>query len=110
MSRQRKARQRGRLRHVDHVVAVVDRALARQGLACKATERWKAEMPTEAEMRPKDKYTMFGRYEKDYRKSIHSEFLGSGAVRCGLIAGRIAKMDESVAEAEPAGLLGDGRA
>jgi hypothetical protein len=42
-------------------------------MKCKATERWKTEMPTEAEMRPKDKYTMFGRYEKDYRKGIHSE-------------------------------------
>ncbi len=87
MSRQRKARHRGRLRHVDRVVAIVDSALAKQGLKCKAMERWKAEMPTEAEMRPKDKYTMFGRYEKDYRKSIHSEFCfweGAGVDADGL--------------------------
>ena len=36
-------------------------------------ERWKEEMPTEAEMRPKDKYTMFDRKEKRYRKGIHSK-------------------------------------
>jgi len=36
-------------------------------------ERWKAEMPIEQEMVPKDKYTMFDRKEKKYRKGIHSE-------------------------------------
>ena len=30
-------------------------------------------MPTEKEMRPKDKYTMFDRKEKNYRKGVHSE-------------------------------------
>jgi hypothetical protein len=35
-------------------------------------ERWKAEMPTEQEMLPKDKYTIFDRKEKRYRKGIHS--------------------------------------
>jgi hypothetical protein len=36
-------------------------------------------MPSEGEMVPKDKYTMFDRKEKRYRKGIHSEFslLGS---------------------------------
>jgi len=34
-------------------------------------ERWKKEMPTEAEMLPKDKYTIFDRKEKRYRKGIH---------------------------------------
>ena len=43
-------------------------------------ERWKAEMPTEAQMQPRDKYTMFDRKEKRYRKGIHSMFFlfGSG--------------------------------
>ena len=35
-------------------------------------ERWKEEMPTEQEMLPKDKYTIFDRKEKKYRKGIHS--------------------------------------
>lgn len=41
----------------------------------KILERWKEEMPTEGEMRPKDKYTMFDRKEKGYRKGIHSQSL-----------------------------------
>ena len=72
-----KRRQRKRLRLVDNVVAVVDAALKRN---MKETipnlERWKAEMPTEEEMRPKDKYTMFDRKEKNYRKGVHSEYCG----------------------------------
>jgi hypothetical protein len=72
LSRTQKARQRKRLRAVDAVVATVDGALARAGLSLKALERWKEEMPREEEMRPKDKYTMFDRKEKGYRKGIHS--------------------------------------
>lgn len=68
-----KARQRKRLRAVDTVVAVVDTALKKQGSSMKEVERWKAEMPREEEMRPKDKYTIFDRKEKRYRKGIHSE-------------------------------------
>lgn len=56
------------------MVATVDRALASQGLTTKAVERWKEEMPTEQEMLPRDKYTMFDRKEKKYRKGIHSKF------------------------------------
>lgn len=37
----------------------------------KLIERWKAEMPTEQEMLPRDKYTMFDRKAKRYRKGIH---------------------------------------
>jgi hypothetical protein len=40
----------------------------------KKVVRWKAEMPVEAEMLPKDKYTVFNRTVKRYRKGIHSEF------------------------------------
>ncbi|KAG4437766.1 hypothetical protein IFR05_006751 [Cadophora sp. M221] len=70
LSKFQKARQRKRLRAVDTVVAVVDRALAKQGETMKAVERWKDEMPIEQEMVPKDKYTIFDRKEKKYRKSI----------------------------------------
>jgi hypothetical protein len=41
-----------------------------------SVERWKKEMPTEAEMLPKDKYTIFDRKEKRYRKGIHSKLPG----------------------------------
>ena len=43
------------------------------GLTTKSVERWKAEMPTEAQMLPRDKYSMFDRKEKGYRKGVHSE-------------------------------------
>jgi hypothetical protein len=75
LSKHQKARQRGRLRHVDKVVATVNNALAKQGIKTAAVERWKADMPTEEEMLPKDKYTIFDRKEKKYRKGIHSELL-----------------------------------
>lgn len=74
LSRPQKARQRARLRHIDKVVAIVDNALQKQGLKMNSVERWKKEMPTEAEMLPKDKYTIFDRKEKRYRKGIHSKF------------------------------------
>jgi hypothetical protein len=59
-------------------VAVVDRALQKQGITTKAVEWWKGEMPVEQEMVPKDKYTIFDRKEKKYRKSIRSKFSGLG--------------------------------
>lgn len=45
----------------------------KQSMTAKALERWKDEMPREDEMWPKDKYTIFDRKEKKYRKGIHSE-------------------------------------
>ncbi|KAL8858328.1 MAG: hypothetical protein Q9178_005191 [Gyalolechia marmorata] len=71
LSAPQKARQRKRLRAVDTVIAVVDNALRKQGNTLKEMERWKVEMPREEEMRPKDKYTVFDRKEKKYRKGIH---------------------------------------
>lgn len=46
---------------------------ARKTGTIKLIERWKAEMPTEAEMLPRDKYTMFDRKAKHYRKGVHSK-------------------------------------
>ncbi|KAJ5129897.1 uncharacterized protein N7515_005936 [Penicillium bovifimosum] len=66
-----KARQRKRLRSVDRVVDTVSAALERNGQTSKAVNRWFAEMPREEEMLPKDKYTLFDKKEKSYRKSIH---------------------------------------
>ncbi|KAL2047387.1 hypothetical protein N7G274_001408 [Stereocaulon virgatum] len=72
LSSPQKRRQRKRLRLVDNVVATVDAALKRQNMESgRNLVRWKEEMPTEEEMRPKDKYTMFDRKEKKYRKGIH---------------------------------------
>ncbi|KAI1661787.1 mitochondrial ribosomal protein L31 [Daldinia decipiens] len=71
LSKFQKARQRKRLRGVDSVVDTISIALAKKGETLKALETWKETMPTEAEMLPKDKYTMFDRKEKRYRKGIH---------------------------------------
>lgn len=57
------------------MVATLDKALAKQGKTLPSVERWKTEMPTEEMMVAKDKYTMFDRKEKKYRKGIHSMFL-----------------------------------
>ncbi|KAK3070732.1 hypothetical protein LTR53_009930 [Teratosphaeriaceae sp. CCFEE 6253] len=44
---------------------------ARHEGTIKLIERWKAEMPTEQEMLPRDKYSMFDRKAKGYRKGVH---------------------------------------
>jgi Mitochondrial ribosomal protein L31 len=57
------------------VVDTVSAALQRNGIVTtKAVERWYEEMPREEEMLPKDKYTIFDKKEKRYRKGIHSEY------------------------------------
>jgi hypothetical protein len=69
----------------------------------KSIERWNAEMPTEAEMRPKDKYTFFDKKEKGFRKGVHGMFFkrcfldlwdSNGRRDWVLMRNRIAKVDE----------------
>ena len=77
-------------------------------------------MPSEEEMVPRDKYTIFDRKEKRYRKGIHSELYptpfslllgGVVKVECGrgqweerrssradVECGRVAEVDKGVAE------------
>lgn len=62
------------MRSVDRVVDTVSAALQRNGETTKMVERWYKEMPREEEMLPKDKYTIFDKKEKKYRKGIHSMF------------------------------------
>ncbi|KAI5787503.1 mitochondrial ribosomal protein L31-domain-containing protein [Pyronema domesticum] len=71
MSTPQKYRQRQRLRRVDRIVDCLENALAKTGTKIAAIDRWRAEMPTEAEMEPKDKYTIFDRNARKYRKGIH---------------------------------------
>lgn len=116
LSKFQKRRHRLRLRAVDSVVATLDAALAKKGQTLEAIERWKAEMPVEEEMLPRDKYTMFDRKEKKYRKGIHSmtvalsfsmlNFRGTIADAGGFA--RIAKVDESFAESQPSWILNAG--
>lgn len=111
LSKFQKRRQRMRLRAVDSVVATLDAALAKKGETLESVERWKREMPTEAEMVPRDKYSIFDRKVKGYRKGIHSEFFSRVATpevdwfersADGL---RTAEVDEGLAAGQPARLL-----
>ncbi|CAJ0630903.1 6464_t:CDS:2 [Entrophospora sp. SA101] len=66
MSRTRKANVRKRLKAVDRVISV----LVKSGVECKALEELK-KLPKESKMKPRDKYTVFSRTSKHYRKSFH---------------------------------------
>ena len=50
-------------------------------------------MPREEEMKAKDKYSMFDRKEKRYRKVIRSKFL-PGSCGCGEVGCGVGEMDE----------------
>jgi hypothetical protein len=73
----------------------------------KKVERWKMEMPTEEEMLPKDKYTVFDRKVKRYRKGIHSTCGDSRAAQCWteLTQSRGAKVDKGQPETQSPGFL-----
>lgn len=100
------------------MIDTLDKALKKQGETLKALDVWKETMPTEAEMLPKDKYTMFDRKEKRYRKGIHSK-CGFDVLRgfeviythcyteCAdhVRFSRAAEVDESFSESKPAWLL-----
>jgi hypothetical protein len=118
LSKFQKRRHRLRLRAVDDVVATLDSALAKKGQTLESIERWKAEMPTEAEMLPRDKYTMFSRTAKRYRKGIHSMFEPAlpgnewmrrdrvgNCCRGANVRRRAAQVDKGVPENQPARFL-----
>ncbi|RUP44460.1 mitochondrial ribosomal protein L31-domain-containing protein [Jimgerdemannia flammicorona] len=66
LSTTRKANIRKRLKAVDEVIRVV----ADSGVQCKALDEAQT-LPTESEMSPRDKYTVFSRHAVGYRKSMH---------------------------------------
>jgi hypothetical protein len=66
MSATRKANVRKRLRAVDDVIATIEQS----GVKCKALDEALA-LPKESEMQAREKYTVFSRSAKGYRKSIH---------------------------------------
>ena len=53
----------------DRMTTAIDEA--RRTGTIKLIEHWKAQMPTEGEMLAKDKYSMFDRKAKGYRKGVH---------------------------------------
>ncbi|KAI0362671.1 mitochondrial ribosomal protein L31 [Trametes cingulata] len=66
LSRTRKANVRARLKQVDSVIEAVKES----GVQCAALTK-ALELPKEHEMPPRDKYTVFSRRAKGYRKGIH---------------------------------------
>jgi hypothetical protein len=73
LSGPRKQRVRERLRNVDGVIE----AIQKSGVNCSALER-ALQLPKEGEMLPKDKYTVFSRTARDFRKSVHKVSILSG--------------------------------
>ncbi|CAL1704139.1 unnamed protein product [Somion occarium] len=66
LSPTRKANARARLKKVDAVIE----AVRASGVECAALNK-ALELPKEHEMPARDKYTVFSRYERGYRKGIH---------------------------------------
>ncbi|KAG8780306.1 hypothetical protein FRB91_006880 [Serendipita sp. 411] len=66
LSKTRKANQRKRLKLVDNVIETVRAS----GVQCNALTK-ALELPKEHEMPAKDKYTIFSRNSRGYRKGIH---------------------------------------
>ncbi|KAA1135184.1 hypothetical protein PGTUg99_050127 [Puccinia graminis f. sp. tritici] len=66
LSSTRKANLRKRLREVDSVIQAVQES----GVQCEALTK-AMELPTEADMTPRDKYFVFSARSKGYRKGIH---------------------------------------
>ncbi|EPT05894.1 hypothetical protein FOMPIDRAFT_84008 [Fomitopsis schrenkii] len=62
----RKANVRKRLKRVDSVIE----AVRASGVECASLTK-ALELPKEHEMAPRDKYTVFTRWERGYRKGIH---------------------------------------
>ncbi|KZT65440.1 mitochondrial ribosomal protein L31 [Daedalea quercina L-15889] len=66
LSPTRKANVRKRLKRVDSVIETVRAS----GVECAALTK-ALQLPKEHEMLPRDKYTVFTRWERGYRKGIH---------------------------------------
>jgi hypothetical protein len=73
MSKGQKARHRLRMRIVDRNIERVGLALKSNGMTCNMLERLKRELPKESEMPAKDKYWVFNKTSKGYRKSAHRQ-------------------------------------
>lgn len=74
MSQPQKARQRRRLRAVDKVIATVAAGLQARNLTLHKLDRLTGpDFPKESEMPAKDKYWIFSRKGREYRKGAHRQ-------------------------------------
>ncbi|ODV98149.1 hypothetical protein PACTADRAFT_78554 [Pachysolen tannophilus NRRL Y-2460] len=71
MSNNQKYRLRKRMQLVDQNIENLYKGLAENNLSCKAVDFLKNEFPKESEMLPKNKYTVFNKTSRNYRKGVH---------------------------------------
>jgi len=73
MGRHQKARQRSRLQAVDSTIANVAAGLRGEGVTIKKLSLLDKNFPKEHEMPARDKYWVFARYARNYRKGAHRQ-------------------------------------
>lgn len=73
ISQPQKARTRLRMRMVDRNIARVAEGLRLTGQRSNAVNKIMAQLPKESEMEPRDKYTIFSKKSKTYRKGAHRQ-------------------------------------
>lgn len=73
MSARQKYRQRKRLQEIDNTVSILTKSLSDIKESCKSIEKLNDPeiFPKESEMKAVDKYSVFSRHSKGYRKGIH---------------------------------------
>ncbi|RDW47661.1 mitochondrial 54S ribosomal protein YmL31 [Yarrowia lipolytica] len=71
LSPTQKAGQRKRIKAVDSVMDVLRSSMEKLGVTPKFLIKAETECPPSSAMLPKDKYTVFSKNHKGYRKSVH---------------------------------------
>ncbi|KAG7810374.1 hypothetical protein KL921_002869 [Ogataea angusta] len=71
LSRFQKYRHRKRMQLVDSNIQALYDGLQANGMSSKRVEHLMTEYPKESEMTPRNKYTVFSKYARKYRKAIH---------------------------------------
>lgn len=73
MSSRQKYRQRKRLQNIDNTIELLSKSLKEADQPCKVIEKLSdpKQFPKEKYMNPIDKYTIFSRHSRGYRKGIH---------------------------------------
>lgn len=71
LSAPQKRRQRHRMQLVDSNIDVLYEGLKANAMSAKKIEDLKTNFPRENEMKSKDKYTVFNKHARGYRKGVH---------------------------------------
>jgi len=71
MSSHQKFRQRKRMQAVDSVIETVYKGLQQAGKSSAKVENMYKNFPRESDMKPYDKYFVYNKYSKGYRKGVH---------------------------------------